>query len=178
MSGERPRISPRPTPRGAARTAASARSSGARTQAGSARAAAAAATTTAPREAHEMGPALGLVEAQRSRRRLRIAGVATATLIFGSMLGLAVFHSVLVQGQLQLDRLDGQITTEQERQTSLRLQVAQLGAPARIIVAAGQQGMVPPDDRKFLAAVVPGTVVPPPVSTKSATSTKSGGATR
>ena len=143
-----------------------------------ARTAAAVATTTAPREERETRPALGLVEAQRSRRRLRIAGAATVTLVFGSMLGLAVFHSVLVQGQLQLDRLDGQITTQQERQTSLRLQVAQLGAPARIIIAAGQQGMVPPDDRKFLAAVVPGTVVPPPVTTKSATSTKAGGVSR
>ena len=91
------------------------------------------------------------------------------TLVFGSMLGLAVFHSVLVQGQLHIDRLDSQITTEQERETALRLQVAQLGAPARIIVAARDQGMVPPDDRKFLAAIVPGVVVPPPVTTRATT---------
>ncbi len=94
-------------------------------------------------------------------------------LVFGSMLGLAAFHSVLVQGQLHLDQLDTQITQEQERETQLRLQVAQLGAPARIIVAAQDQGMVPPDDRKFLASVVPGSVVPPPVVAKSTSRAKS-----
>ncbi len=92
-------------------------------------------------------------------------------LLFGSMLGLAAFHSVLVQGQLHLDRLDTQIVQEQERETQLRLQVAQLGAPARIMVAAGDQGMVSPDDRKFLASVIPGTVVPPPVISKSTSKT-------
>ena len=94
-------------------------------------------------------------------------------LVFGSMLGLAAFHSVLVQGQLHLDQLDTRIAQEQARETQLRLQVAQLGAPARIMVAAGDQGMVSPDDRKFLASVIPGTVVPPPVIAKSTTKAKS-----
>ena len=97
-------------------------------------------------------------------------------LVFGSMLGLAAFHSVLVQGQLHLDQLDSAIIQEQERDTQLRLQVAQLGAPARIVVAAQEQGMVPPDDRKFLASVVPGTVVPPPVTTKSTSRATTSGA--
>ncbi len=83
------------------------------------------------------------------------------------MFGLAAFHSVLVQGQLHLDRIDQRIAAEQQRQTELRLQVAQLGAPQRVIVAAGDLGMVTPDNRVYLAAVVPGSVVPPPPTTKA-----------
>lgn len=83
-------------------------------------------------------------------------------LVFVSMLGLAVFHSVLVQGQLHMDRLDSQIDVERQHQSELRLAVAQLGAPQRIIIAAGDQNMVPSVDRKYLAAVVPGSIVPPP----------------
>jgi cell division protein FtsL len=173
MSSER-RPSPRPTPRTTVRPSSPQRSQVASRSARSVgRPAAAAATATAPREqvAPER-PSLELVEARRSRRRLRIAGIATFGLVFGSLLGLAVFHSVLVQSQLRLDKIDARISEEQDRQNALRLQVAQLGAPERIISAAGEQGMVPPDDRKFLAAVVPGTVVPAPATTKAPTTSK------
>lgn len=192
MSADRPRKpSPRPTPRPAPRTT---RSTARPTARGSVRAGASrsaprgtsAATATAvataparaPRERREERPSLELVAAQRSRRRLRIAGITTFGLVFGSMLGLAVFHSVLVQGQLHVDQLDSQIRAEQERQSALRLQVAQLGAPQRIIVAAGEQGMVPPDDRKFLPAIIPGSAVPPPVTTKAPATTKSSSTTK
>ena len=37
--------------------------------------------------------------APRRVRRLRLLGALAAVLLFGSLLGLAVFHSVLVQGQ-------------------------------------------------------------------------------
>lgn len=112
-------------------------------------------------------PQLGLVEQQRSRRRVRIAVTSSAVLLFGSMLGLAAFHSVLVQGQLRIDQLDQRITAAEHEQTQLRLRVAQLGAPQRIVIAAGDLGMVIPDDRVYLAAVVPGNVVPPPPTTKA-----------
>ncbi len=83
------------------------------------------------------------------------------------MFGLAAFHSVLVQGQLRIDQLDGRISAEQQRQSELRLQVAQLGAPQRVVIAAGELGMVIPDDRVYLAAVIPDNVVPPPPTTKA-----------
>jgi cell division protein FtsL len=120
-----------------------------------------------PREEAAERPNLGVVERQRSSRRVRIALTSTVGLVFGSMFGLAAFHSVLVQGQLHLDKLDQRITAEQQRQTELRLQVAQLGAPQRVVVAAGDLGMVTPDNRVYLAAVVPGSVVPPPPTTKA-----------
>jgi cell division protein FtsL len=78
------------------------------------------------------------------------------------LLGLAVFHSMLVQGQLGIDRADDQIEQEQMRQRELRKQVAALEAPERIVAEATARGMVQPENRAYVPAVVPGTVVPPP----------------
>lgn len=100
--------------------------------------------------------------APRRVRRLRLLGALAGLLLFGSLLGLAVFHSVLVQGQLGLDRLDEQIQQEQDLQRELRREVAMLASPERIIAEAQARGMVAPDRREYLVAVVPGQVVPPP----------------
>jgi cell division protein FtsL len=83
-------------------------------------------------------------------------------LVFGTLLGLAVFHSMLVQGQLGIDRADDQIEQEQMHQRELRQQVAALAAPDRIVAEATQRGMVQPEKRAYVGAVVPGGVVPPP----------------
>jgi hypothetical protein len=102
---------------------------------------------------------------------LRVVGALAGTLLFGVLFGLAVFHSVLVQGQLQLDRMDRDIQAEQDQQRELRLRVGQLVAPERILQEAQARGMVQLDDREYLAAVVPGTAVPPPVTTRASTRT-------
>jgi cell division protein FtsL len=122
------------------------------------------ATAAAPRREPRVDPPHLEVVAPGTRRklRLRILGGLAATLLFGALLGLAVFHSMLVQGQLGLDRADKEIQQEQTRQRELRQQVAQLGAPERILAAAAALGMVQPDSREYLPAVVPGSVVPPP----------------
>jgi cell division protein FtsL len=71
--------------------------------------------------------------------------------IFVVLFGLVVFHTMLLQNQQRLDRLDAQVTDAQARYQSLRLQVAQLEAPQRIIDAATHKlGMVPPDSTTYL----------------------------
>lgn len=117
------------------------------------------------RSAAQERPALQVVTPVR-RPRLRLLGALACLLLFGALLGLAVFHSVLVQGQLGLDRLDEQIQQEQETQRELRRQVAELTSPERILAEAATRGMVPPDRREYLPAVVPGQVVPPPGATE------------
>jgi hypothetical protein len=105
------------------------------------------------------------VVAPRSRRhlrlRLRMLGGFAVGLVFASLLGMAVFHSMLVQGQLDLDRTQDQIEQEQMRQRQLREQVAALGAPDRIIAEATALGMVQPEQHAYLPAVAPGDVPPP-----------------
>jgi cell division protein FtsL len=107
-------------------------------------------------------PALEVVESPRRRPRLRVVGGLFITFVFATLLGLAVFHSMLVQGQLDIDRADDEIEQEQMLQRELRQQAATLAAPERIVAEAQKRGMVRPDDREYLPAIVPGAVVPPP----------------
>jgi hypothetical protein len=107
-------------------------------------------------------PPLAVVARPRRVRRLRMVGGLAAVLLFAALLGLAVFHSMLVQGQLGIDRADDQIEQEQMHQRELREQVAALAAPDRIVAEATRRGMVQPQQRAYLPAVVPGAVVPPP----------------
>jgi cell division protein FtsL len=71
--------------------------------------------------------------------------------IFVMLFGLVVFHTMLLQNQQRLDKLDGQVSDAQARYQSLRLQVAQLESPQRIMDVATQKlGMVPPDGTTYL----------------------------
>jgi cell division protein FtsL len=71
--------------------------------------------------------------------------------IFVMLFGLVVFHTMLLQNQQRLDKLDGEVSDAQARYQSLRLQVAQLESPQRIMDVATQKlGMVPPDGTTYL----------------------------
>jgi cell division protein FtsL len=109
----------------------------------------------APRPAH-----LRVVRpTDRARRHLTPAvAVALTAALFATLLALAVAHTVLVQGQVRLDELDAHLTIEQARYQELRQEVAVLESPSRIEAAARAQGMVIPDDLRYLqppAAVGP-----------------------
>ncbi|MCU0274448.1 MAG: hypothetical protein MUE34_14545 [Acidimicrobiales bacterium] len=100
-----------------------------------------------------------------NRRVLGLLGSVAVLLIFGSLLALTVLHTLLVQGQLRIDRLTRDLQAEQERAVELRVQVADLEAPTRILAEAGRLGMVVPLDRGWLVPVEPGdpdAPLPPP----------------
>ena len=86
--------------------------------------------------------------------------------IFGALLGMVVFQTLLIQGQHDLDRLDRDLVVEQERLAELNLQVAQLESPDRVLRAAATRfGMIPPVERLPLDPVDPGSPgdrLPPP----------------
>ena len=68
------------------------------------------------------------------------------------LLGVATLHVVLSQGQFQLERLDARAGQEQERYERLRLEVAELESPARVVAAAQERlGMVPPPGVTYLS---------------------------
>jgi len=100
----------------------------------------------------ERRPQLRVVE-EPQQRRLGFAAITTLVVgaVFVILFGLVVFHTLLLQNQQKLDHLDAQVNEAQANYQSLRLQVAQLEAPQRIIdVATHKLGMVPPDGTTYL----------------------------
>lgn len=85
-------------------------------------------------------------------RRRRLVGVVGAALLATVVFGLVYVHVVMAQRQFSLDRLDAKAAQEQAHYQSLRLQVAQLKSPQRIISAAeGHLGMRQPASVTYLS---------------------------
>ena len=115
---------------------------------------------------------------ERSPRRIDAAtGAALTVLLFLTLFALAVAHTVLVQGQMRLDRIDAQLTTEQARYQELRTAVAELESPGRIVSAAEDLGMVSPAGLVYLQPSSPDpTTTPADGSTDAGAVAGSGGA--
>lgn len=80
------------------------------------------------------------------RRRARLAALAAAALAVTVVFGLVAFQVVLSESQVRLEQLRRRADLEQQRYDRLRLEVAELESPGRIIAMAQQRlGMqVPP----------------------------------
>ena len=71
--------------------------------------------------------------------------------VFGLFFALVMFHTVLLKNQRRLDQLDAQVRDEQASYQQLRLQVAQLQSPERILeVATAKLGLVPSSGTTYL----------------------------
>lgn len=94
-------------------------------------------------------------------RRRHLARVAAAILGFAVAAGLMAIvslHVMLAQGQVHVDHLEKQVSAQEQRQQQLRLEVAALEAPQRVVTVAGDRlGMVPVDQVRYL------TPPPPPL---------------
>lgn len=100
----------------------------------------------------ERRPQLRVVDEVAPRRvSLALVTVLVVGGIFAMLFGLVVVHTMLLQNQQRLDHLDAQVSDAQGRYQQLRLQVAQLEAPQRIVdVATHKLGMVPSDGTTYL----------------------------
>jgi len=89
-----------------------------------------------------------------------VAAVAVAC-----VLGLVVSHVALAQGQFELERLQQKAAEEQAQYERLRLQVAQLESPSRVVAAAQERlGMVPPPGVTYLSPTGAVSGLPEPAS--------------
>lgn len=139
------------------------------------RAATAATATAQPRRAPAhvapKRPPLRVVQpgertAADQRRRTRRWAVCTVLLVACGLFGLVVSHVLLTQNQFRLERLQRQAAAEQARFERLRLQVAELESPGRIVAAAQERlGMVSPPSVKYLT---PAKTTPAPASSSAA----------
>lgn len=114
--------------------------------------------------APERRPELRLVTTPGSEegRRRRLTTVLAAILASAACAGLfaiVALHVLLAQGQAEIDRLEGRAAAEQQDHDRLRLDLADLEAPNRIVAVAKERlGMVVADHVRYLAPP------PPPVS--------------
>lgn len=96
-----------------------------------------------------------------------------AGIVIVALFALAAVHALLISGQIRLDDLRSEAASESEEIRRLRLRVAELESPDRVLdVARERLGMVAPDEVGYLLPVgVPGgpeepvrvdAAVPPP----------------
>ena len=113
-------------------------------------------------------PRLRLVDNTRleqavRRRRARRLVAAAAVLAVAALIALAGTHAMLVSNQVRLDALEQQAADAQARHQALRLEVATLEDPARVVsVATERLGMVAPDVITYLEPVHVTQEDPPP----------------
>lgn len=114
----------------------------------------------APRSAPERGdarPPLRVVganelSARGRRRRTRILTATVSLFALGGLFGLAVFNVLIAQGQVRLNNVEDRANAQQDRYERLRLEVAQLESPERVVAAAQERlGMVPPPSVHYLS---------------------------
>jgi len=83
------------------------------------------------------------VSARTRRKRARLLVFLAGAGIAAALFGVVAFHVVLTQNQLDLQHLRAEADTASAKQQQLRLQVAQLESPERVVDDAQKLGMVP-----------------------------------
>jgi hypothetical protein len=73
------------------------------------------------------------------RRRRRLVALLCVAAVGVGLFALVASHVVLTQGQFRLDRLQSRAAAEQARYERLRLRVAELEAPSRVVAAAQER---------------------------------------
>jgi cell division protein FtsL len=85
-------------------------------------------------------------------------------LAFAIAFAVVALQVVLVQGQQRLDQVNADIAGQTDAYNQLRLDVAELEAPSRIVAAATELGLVPPPEVVYLtpdgAVTVPAAADP------------------
>ena len=88
----------------------------------------------------------------KRRRRVRAVAMGSSVLLVLGLFALAASHAMLASGQARLDDLNREVDDAQARYQSLRLDIAELEAPDRIVREAQERlGMVPPPDVTYLS---------------------------
>jgi hypothetical protein len=94
-----------------------------------------------------------------------LLALGTVTVFASMVFGLVGVHVLLAQNQLRLDQLNARAATQEVTYERLRLQVAELESPARIVREATDRGMVMPPGVTYLLPPTPG---PSPAATAPA----------
>lgn len=103
-----------------------------------------------PRPGRHLRP----VEAPSRRRSPAVPVLVGTGIVLVALFGLAVMHALLIGGQIQLDGAQREVASESEAVRRLRLRVAELESPDRVLeVARDRLGMVPTAEVGYLLPV-------------------------
>jgi cell division protein FtsL len=115
--------------------------------------------TPAPRREQQPRPSLRVVRKANRGPRYAFWAVIALSAIFALFFALVMFLTVLLTNQRRLDQLDAQVRNQQATYQQLRLQVAQLQSPERILdVATSKLGLVPSSGTTYLTPAGPDAV--------------------
>ena len=99
----------------------------------------------------------------RTRRLCRLFTALAGLAVCFGLFGVVGLHVLLAQGQGDVQRLSEEVRQQEQEQQRLRLQVAELESPERIVAEARQRlGMVPPST---VVSLAPASLPGPPAST-------------
>ncbi len=87
----------------------------------------------------------------RTPAQVRMALFLSTVVVFAVLLLAAVVHTSIVSGQRELDRVDRRIAEASRQNQGLRLRVAELESPPRVVEAATEEGLVVPEDVTWLS---------------------------
>ena len=113
-----------------------------------------------------------MIASLRSRRNASndegsgvVFSVVAVVVIFGSLLGLVIVQTFIVQHRVRLDAVNLELETARERNQQLNLQVIELEAPERILdTAVSRLGMTRPPERTYLPGLDPELeIIAPPI---------------
>jgi cell division protein FtsL len=114
-----------------------------------------------PRRLPEKEQRADLRVLDRPPRSALVTTAFAVAALFVVFFALVVFHTVMLENQQRLDRLDSDVDAAQSRYEQLRLEVAQLEAPQRVVDAATQKlGMVPAGATTYLTPSAPAPPAP------------------
>jgi len=86
-----------------------------------------------------------------ARERRIIALFATGLILTLGLVANLAIHVQTTQGQFRLDRLQSDATSKEVAYQKLRVEVARLEAPQRVVAEAKRLGMVEPPEVRYLA---------------------------
>lgn len=108
-------------------------------------------------------------EAAQRRARLMVGTVVVVAAL--AFFGVVAAHVAITQRQFQLEQLERDGNELQADYDRLRLQVAELESPARVVAAAQELGLVQPEEVVYLTPEAPPSAAADATAVKAAEAT-------
>lgn len=105
-----------------------------------------------PAAPEQARPRLGVVEGgfDRATAVARTLGTILLVTFIVGLVGALAVHATIIENQRELDRQRAHIAEIEAETEALRHELAELEAPARIVAAAGELGMIEPPSVTYL----------------------------